>query len=32
VNSGGYAVVNASLEFDDDDLGDYTIAAYGGGT
>lgn len=32
VPSGGYAVANASLELDDDDLGDYTIAAYGGGT
>jgi hypothetical protein len=32
VGSGGYAVANASLAFDQNDLGDYTIEAYGCGT
>ncbi|MGD1155093.1 MAG: hypothetical protein ABSA41_04625 [Terriglobia bacterium] len=32
VSSGGYAVANASLAFDETDLGDYIIEAYGTGT
>jgi hypothetical protein len=32
VSSGGYAVANASLAFDQNDLGEYTISAYGSGT
>jgi hypothetical protein len=30
-SSGGYAVANASLAFDQNDLGEYTIEAYGCG-
>lgn len=32
VSSGGYAVANASLAFNENDLGQYTIEAYGCGT
>jgi hypothetical protein len=32
VSSGGYAIANASLAFDEDDLGDHDIWASGGGT
>jgi hypothetical protein len=32
VNSGGYAVANASLAFDQTDIGAYDISASGGGT